>query len=427
MIVLSGADLVLPDRVLGGGTLVLDGDRIVDIRPGSDGSDASQHLHFPFAEHYIVPGFIDVHVHGVEGLDTLDLPPEGGSHGVPEGGSHGVSSSIAGMAERLTRYGVTAFCPTSIACEPLALRRMLSNVRAARTRQPPGGARVLPAHLESNFINPDYKGAQPAPCLRIPRHGAARRSAAGAKAGANDEWTGDDILDEIAAARPDVGIVTVAPELDGAIDLIRDLVSHGHHVSLGHSGASYEQAMDGIAAGARQATHLFNRMTPIGHRAPGLAGAALESDEVIAELVCDGVHVHPGMMRVAIAAKRAEGIMAITDGTAGSGLPAGAKATIGGRPITIRDAAYLDDGTIAGSVLTMDRAFARLTSEIGLSLSEAATVCSTTPARALALQGLGILAVGALADLVVLDRDLRVVQTWVAGTLAYEAPSKTTV
>jgi N-acetylglucosamine-6-phosphate deacetylase len=224
-----------------------------------------------------------------------------------------------------------------------------------------------------------------------------------------------------------VGIVTAAPELEGAVDLIHDLVSHGHHVSLGHSGATHEQAMAGIRAGARQATHLFNRMTPLTHRAPGLAGALLESDEITAELICDGVHVHPAMMRVALAAKRPERIMAITDGTAGSGLPRGSHATLGGRRITVRDAAYLDDGTIAGSVLTMDRAFAKLTSEIGLSLVDAATVCSTTPARALALQGFGVLAAGAIADLVVLDRDLRVVQTWIAGTLAWGRSSKDAV
>jgi N-acetylglucosamine-6-phosphate deacetylase len=409
MIVLSGADLVLPDRVLGGGTLVLDEDRIVEVRAGAEGDAAasSQDLHFPLADHYIVPGFVDVHVHGVEGLDALDA-----------------AAPIAGMAERLPRYGVTAFCPTSIACDPEALRRMLSSVRAARTQRPPAGARVLPAHLESNFINPEYKGAQPESCLRLPRQDSARRSGEAAKAGA---WTGADILAEIEAARPDVGIVTIAPELEGAIDLIRDLVAHGHHVSLGHSGATYEQAMEGVRAGARQATHLFNRMTPLGHRAPGLAGAVLESDEVTAELVCDGVHVHPAMMRVAVAAKRPDRIMAITDGTAGSGLPRGSTALLGGRSIAVRDAAYLDDGTLAGSVLTMDRAFARLTSEVGLSLPDAATVCATTPARALGLQGFGVIAVGAVADLVVLDRDLGVVQTWVAGTLAYEAPSKRSV
>ena len=114
--------------------------------------------------------------------------------------------------------------------------------------------------------------------------------------------------------------------------------------------------------------------------------------------------------------------MAITDGTAGSGLPPGSRASLGGRPITVRDAAYLDDGTLAGSVLTMDRAFAKLVTAAGASLVDAATVCATTPARALGLQGFGVITAGAVADLVVLDRDLRVVQTWVAGTLAYSRP-----
>jgi len=297
---------------------------------------------------------------------------------------------------------------------------MLAGVRAARTTRPPGGARVLPAHLESNFLNPQFKGAQPVDCLRLPHPASRAPRTSHIAHRASNEWTGEDILKEIAAARPDVGIVTLAPEIEGGLDLIRALVSHGHHVSLGHSGATYEQAQEGIRAGARQATHIYNAMTPLSHRAPGLVGAILESDDVTAELICDGVHVHPAMMRATIAAKRPERIMAITDGTAGSGLPRGTKTHIGGRPITIRDAAYLDDGTLAGSSLTMDRAFAKLTSEIGLSLSDAATVCATTPARALGLQGFGVIAAGAMADLVVLDRDLRVVQTWVSGMLAFE-------
>src|SRR3954463_5721528 len=158
MIVLSGADLVLPDRVIAGGTLVLDGDRIADVIQDSvSATDLPPvTVNFSFHDHYIVPGFIDVHVHGVEGIDTLD------------GGG-----AIALMAERLTRYGGTAFCPTSIACDPASLRRMLAGVRLARTTRPPGGARVLPAHLESNFISPDYKSAQPPACLRVPPPAAA--------------------------------------------------------------------------------------------------------------------------------------------------------------------------------------------------------------------------------------------------------------
>ncbi|HXH05100.1 MAG TPA: amidohydrolase family protein, partial [Vicinamibacterales bacterium] len=273
--------------------------------------------------------------------------------------------------------------------------------------------RVLPAHLESNFINPDYAGAQPRECLRRPP-GAPDGD------GPAQAFTGADIAAEIARARPDVGIVTVAPELPGAIDLIRELVAHGHRVSLGHSGATYEEALEGIAAGASQATHLFNRMPPLHHRAPGLAGAVLASDEVAAELVCDGVHVHAGAMRVAIAAKRAARVMAVTDGTAGSGLPPGSTATICGRAIVVRDAAYLEDGTLAGSVLTMDRAFERLVGLVGVGPVDAALMCATTPARELGLQGHGVIAPGAVADLVVLDRRLRVVQTWIGGVLAFQ-------
>ena len=161
-------------------------------------------------------------------------------------------------------------------------------------------------------------------------------------------------------------------------------------------------------------------MPPLGHRAPGLAGAVLQSDEVAAELICDGYHVHPALVRTAVAAKGPSRIMAITDGTAVSGLPAGARGALGGQPITAGEsAALLGDGTLAGSVLTMDRAFRMLVGKMGLSLVDAATVCATTPARELGLVGHGVLAPGAVADLVVLDAKLSVVQTYIAGQLVY--------
>jgi N-acetylglucosamine-6-phosphate deacetylase len=396
MIVLSGADVVLPDRILSPGTLILDGDRIVDVTEGTRPATGTDR-HLDLQHHVVAPGFIDVHVHGVEGTDTLES-----------------ETSIRTIAGRLPRFGVTAFCPTSIACAPHALRRMLMSIRDARREslvdfaQGRAGARVLPAHLESNFINPQFRGAQPLECLRLP-HGRT-----------DGDFSGVDILDEIAAARAEVGIITIAPELDGAIDLIRDLASHGHHISLGHSGASYEEALAGVDAGARQATHLFNRMTPIKHRQPGLAAAVLERDELTAEVVCDAVHVHPSMVRVALAAKGASRIMAITDGTAGSGLPRGSRTVIGGRPITVGDIAALDDGTIAGSVLTMDQAFAKLVNVMGLSILDAVTVCATTPAQALGLRDTGAIVKGAIADLVVLDRDFRVAATFIGGSRVYE-------
>lgn len=390
MIFLSDADIVLPDRILSSGTLVIEDGRIAAILT-TPRAPSPHDLHFDLRRHMIVPGFIDVHVHGVEGTDTLEGP-----------------GSIATMAERLPRHGVTAFCPTSIACSPSDLRTMLAGVRESRLSPRRGSARVLPAHLESNFINPEYRGAQPLTCLRSPVGGVDEGA-----------FSGREILAEIEAARPDVGIVTVAPELDGAIALIRDLVAHGHHVSLGHSGASFDQAVEGIAAGARQATHLFNRMPPVNHRSPGLAGAVLAHDDVCAEIVCDAVHVHPSMVRVALAAKGLSQVMAITDGTAGAGLPRGSRASLGGRAITVTDAAYLDDGTLAGSVLTMDRAFAVLVTMMRMSPVEAATICATSPARALGLQGFGVIAENAVADLTVLSSDLTVEQTWIGGELAY--------
>jgi N-acetylglucosamine-6-phosphate deacetylase len=390
VIVLGNAHVVLPDRILSPGAVLLEGDRILDVVSEAPAASPGD-LHLDLQHQTIVPGFIDVHVHGVEGSDSLDG-----------------AGAIARIAAALPRYGVTGFCPTSVACNPEALRTMLSDVRSARLARPSASSRVLPAHLESNFINPDYRGAQPLDCLRLPGGAAVEGT-----------FSGEAILHEIAAARPDVGIVTIAPEIDGALALIRSLCGFGHHVSLGHSGASYEQALAGIDAGARHATHLFNRMPPLGHRAPGLAGAVLEHDDVMAEIVCDGVHVHPSMVRVAVAAKSPSRIMAITDATSGAGLAPGAQAALGGRRITIRDAAYLDDGTLAGSVLTMNRAFALLTSVMGLSVIDAAIVCSTTPARALGLQGFGVISPGAVADLAILGPDLTVTQTWIAGELAF--------
>ena len=400
MIVLSAAALVLPDRILTPGTLVMDGDRIAEVRPGLAPGDPRSVLAFP--RHYIVPGFIDVHVHGIDGIDTFDQA---------EGDE---ANTIAAMAAKLPRYGVTAFCPTTIACAPEALTRVLDAVRSARAAPAPRAARVLPAHLESNFINAEFRGAQQLSCVRSPRAALypIRES--------SDAFSAADVLAEIERAGAEVGIVTLAPELEGGLDLIRRLTAHGSRVSVGHSGATFEEGMGAIAAGARRATHLFNRMPALGHRAPGLVGAVLQSEEIAAEIICDGYHVHPALVRTAIAAKGPSRVMAITDGTALSGLRIRARAALGGQPIVAGDSgAFLSDGTMAGSVLTMDRAFQMLVRTVGLSIVDAAVVCATTPARELGFARQGVLMAEAIADLVVLDDAFGVVQTYVAGELAY--------
>ena len=394
MIVLSGGDIVLPDRILTNTSLIVDGDRIAAIESTRRTPPAASVI--DARESFIVPGFVDVHVHGIEGHDSLDS-----------------AEAIAQIAARLPRYGVTAFCPTTVACAPAPLDAVLDQVARARVSRAASAARVLPAHLESNFINPDYNGAQPKACLRLPSDDRQEGN-----------FSGRDILDVIQLRAADVGIVTVAPEVEGVLELIPVLVRRGQRVSLGHSGADFERSVAAIDAGARHATHLFNRMTPITHRAPGLAGAVLSHEAIAAELICDGFHVHPAMCRLAIAAKSVNGVMAITDGTAGAGLSAGSLTRLGGRTIRVSDqAALLEDGTLAGSTLTMDRAFRNIVTMFDMPITEAAMMCSTTPARAMGLTRFGVIAEGNIADLVVLDRAFRVRRTFIAGKTVYERTS----
>lgn len=394
MIVLSGADLVLPDQIIAGGALAIRDGVIQDVLPSP--AARAQWQVIDLAGCTIVPGFVDVHVHGVEGIDVLDGP-----------------DAVAEVAARLPKYGVTAFCPTSVACTPERLQIFLDAV--ARTGPNPVGrsARVIGAHLESNFLNPEFNGAQPRACLRTIKPEGGRPEPDG-------DFTGADILRVIANRRRSVGIVTLAPELPGAIDLVRELAQHGHRVSLGHTGATYEEAKAAIAAGARHATHLFNRMSSMTSRSPGVVGAVLESNAITAEIICDGHHVHPSLITTAIRVKSPSRMIAITDGTAASGLPKGSRTRLGDQTIIAGDrTALLEDGTLAGSILTMDGAF-RMLRGLGWTLPDVARMCATTPAEALGLKETGSIAPGHIADLVVLDADFQVRQTYVGGRPALE-------
>jgi N-acetylglucosamine-6-phosphate deacetylase len=394
MIVLAGADIVLPEQIIDGGSLYIrDGiiDQIARTRP--DGREGLTVI--DVAGHTIVPGFVDVHVHGLEGIDVLDGP-----------------EAVAAVAARLPKYGVTVFCPTSIACAPDRLHQFLEATEGVRKNGTAGSARVGGAHLESNFLNPEWNGAQPKTCLRLPF-------------AAGDDYGGDDILGVIDRHRAAVAIVTVAPELPRGIDLVRHLAREGYRVSIGHTGATYDEAKAAIAAGVRHATHLFNRMSPMTSRAPGVVGAVLESNAVTAEIICDGHHVHPSLVSTAIRIKSPSRTIAITDGTAAAGLPKGARARLGGQTIIAGErSALLEDGTLAGSILTMDGAF-RLLRSWGWTLPEVARMCATTPAEALGLRDVGAIVPGNVADLVVLDGDLRVRQTYIGGELAFQGSSVT--
>jgi N-acetylglucosamine-6-phosphate deacetylase len=393
MLAIVGGRIVLPGGEVTPATLLVNGAQIATI-DRTCAIPAAGEARLDASGAVVVPGFIDVHVHGVDGHDV-----------------HDEGDAVARIAARLPRFGVTGFCPTTVACGPDSLRRVLAQVRACMRAAPAGGARVLGAHLESNFINPDMRGAQPLAHLRLPESGVADAE--------GESYSGADILSVVAEYRDAIAIVTIAPELPGALDAIRTLVTAGHLVSLGHSAADFVVANAAFDAGATQVTHLFNRMPPFTHREPGLAGAALARTDVLAELICDGYHVHPAVARVAIAAKGPSRILAITDGTGASGLAAGGCATLGGRPIRAGEqVALLDEGTVAGSTLTMDGAFRMLT-DAGSSLGDAAVMCATTPASALRLEPHGVIAPGAVADLVVLDEARTVRHTVIAGQVAY--------
>ena len=396
---LSGADIVLPDRIESGQTLVIEDGRIADLVSGPRAiGDDELLVQVPGA--IIVPGFVDVHVHGVEGLDVLDGADAlaGVASRLPQVRRHGVLPDIdrvcAGCPDHVSWRGVRGEELRSCwrARAPGASREQLHQPWRTAAHSPRqclrSPARAIAGASRGRWIlrRRDSGGDRTVPGRRHRHNGAGARGRSGARQ---------------AAGRP-----------------------RGIRVSLGHSGATFDQAQAAITAGARHATHLFNRMPPMTHRDPGLAGAVVASEDVAAEIVCDGHHVHQAFVRMAMAAKGRGRVMAITDGTAGSGLPPGARRVLGGRKITVREVARLDDGTTAGSVATMDRRV-RLACE-RLRLRCPGGRCSSAPRRRPGRWdswGMASFRAGAVADLAVLDRNFAVLQTWVGGSPAWTGTS----
>lgn len=383
--ILSGAEVFLGETTFNPGTVVLAEGRIIEVLNFAlpDPQDGSTFI--DLTGDILAAGFIDVHTHGMRGIDVNTAAPE----------------DFRRLSLAAAEYGLTTLIPTTVACAPDELRRVLENLRLAQEQGLPG-ARLPGLHLESNFISPQFKGAQPLEWLFAPNDARAQ------------EIT--PILDEYAALLP---LVTLAPELPGALDLIGWLCEHDIVASMGHSAATYDEAIAAIEAGATHATHLFNAMPPLHHRQPGLVGAALERDEVFTEVVCDGIHIHPAVVAAVISAKGAERFVPVSDSLRAAGMSTG-ELTLGGQRVTVTDGvARLENGTIAGSVTTMDAIARFLVSQVGWDLGEALTMAATTPADSLAREDLGRIAQGAAADLVVLDQDLQVRMTLVDGKVVY--------
>lgn len=332
--------------------------------------------------HWIVPGFIDVHVHGACGVDTMDGSP----------------SSLEAIAEGLAAHGVTAFCPTTMTMDEGHIVAALDGVRSALSLRG-GGARVLGAHLEGPYISRRRLGAQDGTFLRRPDPG-------------------------FVAAHGDVlRLVTFAPEEDEGGRFLAALRDAGIVASLGHSAATYEQAMEAFRQGARSVTHLFNGMEPFHHRSPGLVGAALDGD-VFCELIADGVHSHRALFRLVLKLKGLDRLVLVSDAMRGACLGEG-EWELGGQRVHVDgSAATLRDGTLAGSVLTLDRALRNVADETGLPLWEAVRLVSANAAALLGEKDRGRIEPGCRADLVFLDEAWQVRKTFVGGKEVFDSHAR---
>jgi N-acetylglucosamine-6-phosphate deacetylase len=381
------ANIVLEHGILQDGFLSIENGKITSIgkmteyvsAPGEKVID----LHH---ESFLSPGFIDVHIHGANGADTMDATPE----------------ALTTMASALPKEGTTSFLATTITQSPENIEKAICNVAEYRKKlNSPGKAEVLGIHLEGPFINEKHNGAQPKHFILKPSIDQFQK------------W--QDLADNA------IKLVTLAPEIENASELISYLADNDVIASIGHTDASYEEVVKAVEVGASHVTHLFNAMKGMHHREPGTAGAALLLDQLTAELIADGVHVRPEMIDLAVRMKGEEKLVLITDSMRAKCLKNG-RYDLGGQDVIVRDGkAVLEDGTLAGSILKMKDSVQNIIRFSKLSLSQAVRLASTNPAKELKVfDRKGSLAVGKDADIVVLNPQYEVQMTICRGEIAYE-------
>ena len=329
----------------------------------------------------IAPGFIDIHIHGSAGYDVMQADRGARSH----------------FERFLARHGVTSYCPTTVTA-PLditlsALERLADAVESADATD---GARPLGIHLEGPFLSHARRGVHSTQDLLPPTVAMFEKF-----------WQ---------AARGHIRVMTIAPELDGATEVITEATRRGVCVSLGHSDATLEFARRGVAAGARHATHTFNAMRPLDHRDPGILGEVLTNENMTADVIADGFHVAPTVIDLLFKAKGPENIVLITDAISAAGMPDG-RYKLGTLEVDVQGGKCVMDGRLAGSALIMDRAVQNVMSFARWDLQQALRGATTNPARVVGAEKKGVLEVGADADFVVLTADGDVRATVINGTL----------
>jgi N-acetylglucosamine-6-phosphate deacetylase len=383
-----GGTCITPWREIPDSLVLCNEGRITWVGPRAQNEPPPGAEHLDAAGLLVLPGLIDTHVHGSHGDDVMLDGAEG----------------IRRISAAQLRYGTTAYLPSTVSARPDELLRAVEACRDA-SRSSHRGAAIVGIHVEGPFINRGKKGAQPEEGIRDPDPDECRR-----------------LLD---AADGLTRVMTLAPELPGALDLIRFLRREGVIASLGHSEADYATALAAIDAGATHATHLFNAMPPLHHRSPGLAAACLNEPEIQAEVIADGVHLAPEMVRLAVRAKGPERVVLITDAMAAVGRPEGVY-TLGRNRVIVREnICLLEDGvTIASSMLTMNLAVRNARAFAAVPLTDAVRMATLVPAQVCGCASRkGSLEIGKDADLALLRPDFTVATTVLAGEVVYRAES----
>jgi N-acetylglucosamine-6-phosphate deacetylase len=389
MLAFTAARLISPTDVVEQPLIIIEHGRISEISSRRDRQLPVQVSVVDLGEGLIAPGYIDLHIHGSAGFDVMDDNAE----------------ALRVMERLLSRHGVTSYFPTTVtaaldttlrALERLAFAVEQREKMNADGNAPGDAVRATPQgiHLEGPFISHARRGVHPPQYLLAPTLAAFEKF-----------WQ---------AARGRIRMMTIAPELEGAAEVIAEAARRGVCVSLGHSDADFAAAERGIALGARHATHTFNAMRPLDHRNPGILGAVLSDTRVSADIIADGVHLDPAIVKLFALAKGAENAVLITDAISATGMPDG-RYRLGSLEVDVQDGKCMSGGKLAGSVLTMDRAVRNLSHFAEWELSLAVRAATRNPARAAQFRSKGNLVAGADADFVLLTPQGEVLRTFIGG------------
>ena len=370
--------ILTPDEKLSGQALVVEGGRIARIDP--IGLVEPQSNTIDARGLYVTPGLIDLHVHGADGFDTMNATPE----------------AIHGMGRFFARHGVTSYLPTTVTASAEDTLAAIQNLGSISL--PSDGACPLGIHLEGPYLSHDYCGAQSPQYLRPA-----------------------DIKEyKLWLENGQVRLITVAPEVEGVFGLIEAGAEEGIEFAAGHSAASFEQMRLAIDQGLHQVTHTFNGMPPLHHRTPGVLGAALSEERLRCQIIADGVHVHPAVVKLLVKSKGVDRTILITDSMCATGLPDGDYA-LGDQPVHVRDGvARTQAGGLAGSTLTLDQALRNIMQFADLSFQEALPMATRVPAAAMNWEGKkGVIAPNADADILIMDDRYQVRLTMIGGRVVY--------